>query len=166
MVLDVHRNQKAWGGGGIIYLSYTVTTRMTPALRWAVMRAILMFHNCDGQSRKTVSTDHNFWREEESWSDIRTEVPPLTSLTARPNWHAEEGDIRHQSGLPPVVNHEANKSTTKIVLVFFFCSPSFFSSLFLKLRKRSYLVIIIILSFLLLFFHFAYILVNVKVLCE
>ena len=23
---------------------YTVTTRMTPALRWAVMRAILMFH--------------------------------------------------------------------------------------------------------------------------
>ena len=23
---------------------YTVTTRMTPALRWAAMRAILMFH--------------------------------------------------------------------------------------------------------------------------
>ena len=23
---------------------YTVTTRMTPALRWAVMRVILMFH--------------------------------------------------------------------------------------------------------------------------
>ena len=23
---------------------YTATTRMTPALRWAVMRAILMFH--------------------------------------------------------------------------------------------------------------------------
>ena len=23
---------------------YTVTTRMTPALRWAVTRAILMFH--------------------------------------------------------------------------------------------------------------------------
>ena len=23
---------------------YTVTTRKTPALRWAVMRAILMFH--------------------------------------------------------------------------------------------------------------------------
>ena len=38
---------------------YTVTTRMTPALRWAGVRAILMFHNCDGQSRKTVSTDYN-----------------------------------------------------------------------------------------------------------
>ena len=38
---------------------YTVTTRMTPALRWAAMRAILMFHKCEGQSHKTVSTDHN-----------------------------------------------------------------------------------------------------------
>ena len=37
-----------------------VTTRMIPALRWAAMRAILMFHNCEGQSHKTVSTDHNF----------------------------------------------------------------------------------------------------------
>ena len=40
------------------FCDYTVTTRMTFALRWAVMRAILMFHNCEGQSRKTVSTDH------------------------------------------------------------------------------------------------------------
>ena len=24
------------------------------------MRAILMFHNCEGQGHKTVSTDHNF----------------------------------------------------------------------------------------------------------
>ena len=36
---------------------------MSSALRWAAMRAILMFHNCEGQSHKTVSTDHNFWRE-------------------------------------------------------------------------------------------------------
>ena len=36
---------------------------MASALRWAAMRAILMFHNCDGQSHKTVSTDHNFWRK-------------------------------------------------------------------------------------------------------
>ena len=27
------------------------------------MRAILMFHNYDGQSHNTVPTDHNFWRE-------------------------------------------------------------------------------------------------------
>ena len=33
-----------WGERKIIYLSlHTVTTRMTSALRWAAMRAILMF---------------------------------------------------------------------------------------------------------------------------
>ena len=36
-----------------------ITTRMTSALRWAAMRDILMFDNCEGQSHKTVSTDHN-----------------------------------------------------------------------------------------------------------
>ena len=49
----------------IIYIIYTyyyaVTTRMTSALRWAAIRAILMFHNCDGQSYKTVSTNHNIF---------------------------------------------------------------------------------------------------------
>ena len=33
-----------WGKGEIVYYHYTVTTRMIPALRWAAMRAILMFH--------------------------------------------------------------------------------------------------------------------------
>ena len=33
------------GGEGYYYTyRYTVTTRMTPALRWAAMRAILKFH--------------------------------------------------------------------------------------------------------------------------
>ena len=33
------------GGRGILYsYPYTVTTRMTSALRWAAMRASLMFH--------------------------------------------------------------------------------------------------------------------------
>ena len=42
------------GGEGDYYIyRYTVTTRMTPALRWAVMTAILMFHNCEGQTHKT-----------------------------------------------------------------------------------------------------------------
>ena len=68
MVLNVHRNHKTLGtvrkeevGGGRLYTyPYTVTTRMTFALGWAVIRAILMFHNCEGQSHKTVSTDQNF----------------------------------------------------------------------------------------------------------
>ena len=50
-----------WGEREIIYLSlYTVTTGITSALRWAAIRAILMFHDCEGQSHQTVSTDHNF----------------------------------------------------------------------------------------------------------
>ena len=49
------------GGGERLYTyRYTNTTRMTCALRWAAMRAILMFHNCEGQSHKTVSTDCTF----------------------------------------------------------------------------------------------------------
>ena len=73
MVLKVYRIHKAYWGRGeggkgvwrwrereIITYRYTVTTRMTSALRWAARRAILMFHNCEGQSHKTVSTDHKF----------------------------------------------------------------------------------------------------------
>ena len=93
MVLNVHRYHEAyWGRGGgvwrwgereIIYTyRYNVTTRMTSALRWAAMRAILMvFHNCEGQSHKTVSTDHNLFEEEGEPKRYRTEVLPLTSLT-------------------------------------------------------------------------------------
>ena len=32
------------GRGRLYTYLYTVTTRMIPALRWAAMRAILMFH--------------------------------------------------------------------------------------------------------------------------
>ena len=53
---------------------------MVPTLRWAAMRAILMFHNCEGQSHKTVSTDHNFCEEKGEPKRIQTEVPLLTSL--------------------------------------------------------------------------------------
>ena len=44
------------GGGEIIYLSLHCHHQND---FWAAMRAILMFHNCGGQSHKTVSTDHN-----------------------------------------------------------------------------------------------------------
>ena len=37
----------------------TVTAGITSALRWAAMRAIVMFHNCEGQRHK-ISSDHNF----------------------------------------------------------------------------------------------------------
>ena len=52
MVLNVHRNRtvllgtgyRGEGRGRLYTCRYTVNTRMTPALRWAAMRAILMFH--------------------------------------------------------------------------------------------------------------------------
>ena len=56
-----------WGRGRLYTYCYTVTTRMTPALRWAATRAI--FINCKGQSHKTASTDHNFWRERRAGVD-------------------------------------------------------------------------------------------------
>ena len=59
MVLNVHGNRTAYyergaagggggggmevGGGRLYTFRYTVTEGMTPALRWAAMRAILMF---------------------------------------------------------------------------------------------------------------------------
>ena len=59
------------GGGGVRLYTYryTVTTRMTYALRWEAMRAVLVFHNCEGQSHRTVSTDHNFRRERRAEAD-------------------------------------------------------------------------------------------------
>ena len=60
----------------------TITTRMIPALRWAAMRAILMFQlGSDGQSHKTVSTKHSLFEEKGEPKRYRTEVLPLTSLT-------------------------------------------------------------------------------------
>ena len=58
------------GGRGRVYTyRYVVSTTMTPALSWAAMRAILMSHNCEGQSHKTVPTDHNLRRERRAEAD-------------------------------------------------------------------------------------------------
>ena len=54
------RGRGGHGGGGrgrLYTYRYTVTTRMTPALRWAAVRAILVFINCEGQSHQTVFTE-------------------------------------------------------------------------------------------------------------
>ena len=42
------------GRGRLYIYPYTVTTRTTSALGLAVMRAVLMFHNCEGQSQDSV----------------------------------------------------------------------------------------------------------------
>ena len=63
--MEVGGEGKAKGGKLYTY-RYTVTIRMTSALRWAAMRTVLMLHNCEGQCRKTASTDHNFLKRKES----------------------------------------------------------------------------------------------------
>ena len=40
--------------------------------------------NCEGQSHKTVSTNHNLFEEKGEPKRVRTEVPLLTSLTTYP----------------------------------------------------------------------------------
>ena len=53
--------------------THTVTTRMTSAVRWAAMRAILMFQNCEGQSHKQCPHTTTF-EEKGQPKQIRTEV--------------------------------------------------------------------------------------------
>ena len=49
-------------GGEGDYISVTTLspTRMTPALRWAVMRAILLIHLLRGTKSQDSLPDHNF----------------------------------------------------------------------------------------------------------
>ena len=46
-----------WGRGRFYTYRYTVTTRMTSALRWAAMSAIFIIVR--DENHKAVSTDHN-----------------------------------------------------------------------------------------------------------
>ena len=64
MVLNVHRNHKAYKGRGERLIEVVGWLVDFPALRWAAIRAILMFSvGGDGQSRKTVFTNHNLFEE-------------------------------------------------------------------------------------------------------
>ena len=61
---------------------------MIPALRWEAMRAILIIVSVgsDGQSHKTVSTNHNLFEEKGEPKRYRTDVLQLTSLKPVLNW--------------------------------------------------------------------------------
>ena len=71
--------------GDYIPISYTVTTRMTSALRCrgSDESHLNVSVGSDGQSHKTVSTNHNLSEEKGEPKRYRTEVLPLTSLTPR-----------------------------------------------------------------------------------
>ena len=59
---------------------YAVTIRMTSALRWAAMRAIFMFHNCEDKVTRQYPQTTTFEVKGEP-KQIRTEVHLLTTLT-------------------------------------------------------------------------------------
>ena len=84
------KGDRGYGGGGRgrLYTSrYTVTTRMTPALGWAVMRAILMFHELWGTKSQESVLRLQLLKRKESWSrfEPRSLCLPAWRLTARPN---------------------------------------------------------------------------------
>ena len=94
-----------WGEREIIYISL-VTTRMTYASRWAAMSDFNVSEGSDGQSHKTVSTNHNlffFLKTKKSRSGIepRSFRLPALRLTAGPN--RLTGSLRQSTQLFPHV---------------------------------------------------------------
>ena len=69
------------GEGGYSNYRYTVTTRMTFALRLGSDESRFNVSVGSLQSHKTVSANHNLFEEKGEPKRYRTEVLPLTSLT-------------------------------------------------------------------------------------
>ena len=73
-----------WGGGGgeIIYLSLHCHHQNDTCIEMGSYESYLNVSvGSDGQSHKTVSTNHNLFEEKREPKRYRTEVLPLTSLT-------------------------------------------------------------------------------------
>ena len=87
MVHNVHRNHKGWREGGkrergrLYTYRYTVTTRDSCNKVGSDESCFNVSVGNDGQSHKTVSTNHNLFEEKRELKRYRTEVLPLTSLT-------------------------------------------------------------------------------------
>ena len=74
------------GGRGRLYTyRYTVTTRMTPALRWAAMRDIFNVSvRSEGQSHRTVSTNHNLFEQKGEPKSVSNRGPSAYQPNALP----------------------------------------------------------------------------------
>ena len=117
---------RGYGGVGRVYTyHYTVTTRMIPALRWAAMRAILMFQQgvMDKVTRQCPQTT-TFSKRKESRSGIepRSFRLPAYRLTARPNWLSKADvcsvdllykDVDVHTGVNCVVDNKAEYIQSK-----------------------------------------------------
>ena len=79
-----------WGEREIIYLSLHCHHQNDSCIKVCSDEShwFLMFRICEGQSHKTVSTDHNFWRErraEADWNRGPSAYQPNALPCARPN---------------------------------------------------------------------------------
>ena len=82
MVLNVRRNRKRWGKREIIYLSLHCHHQKDSCINMGSDESHLNVSvGIDGQSHKTVSTNHNLFEEKGEPKLYRTEVLLITSLT-------------------------------------------------------------------------------------
>ena len=90
MVLNIHRNHKAYwgrgqgggggGGGEIIYLLLHCHLQNDFCIKVGSDESHFnVSEGSDGQNHKTVSTNHNLFQEKGEPKQYRTEVLPLTS---------------------------------------------------------------------------------------
>ena len=85
LIRDVEKGGGGYGGGGrgrLYTYRYTVTTRSDSCIKMGSDESHFNVSvESDGQSHKTVSTNHNLFEEKGEPKRYRTEVLPLTSLT-------------------------------------------------------------------------------------
>ena len=93
MVLNVHRNHKAYYGRGeggereITYLSLHCHHQNDFCIKMGSDESRFnVSAGSDGQSHRTVSTDHNLFEEKGEPKRYRTEVLPFSSLKPVLNW--------------------------------------------------------------------------------
>ena len=106
------RERKGYGGGGreSINLSLHCHHRKEFALRWAAMRAILMFHNCEEQSQDSVHRPQ-LLKKKESRNGFEPKVPLLTSLTPY-RWARPAHEADRQGGISFIWCSKADTATT------------------------------------------------------
>ena len=79
-----------------LFFFFHLADTLTHKYLWAAMRSHFNVSvNCEGQRQKTVSTDHNFWRERRAEAESgRTEVPLLTSKDSTLRKDSACGNLR------------------------------------------------------------------------
>ena len=68
-ICQCDKEDKEASGFKMSHFYWSFTSDITAVKVVNSVAAISIFHNCEGQGHKTVSTDHNFWRERRAEAD-------------------------------------------------------------------------------------------------